>query len=183
MPLMEEVRKGEFLGREFLLWIWFKADMGEGRFDLDEPGPVEMWVDRKIVLQSEGDEGVEKITCSGYNPYMREARFALTGNKKITEAIIRLAVGDNEWSFTLDSTWLNLKSLKTPKVTQDRDEDPDGLFYDKVFLIEQALSAVDGVYACFIRLRLSPDWEETERPRLLDWISKGRISDPRKSRR
>ena len=137
MQLMDQVRKSEFLGREFFLWLWFKSETSEGRFDLGEGGVAELWVDRKIVLQYDDENGSEKITCSGDNPYLKEARFALTENKQITEIKVKLIVGDNEWSFALDSTWMNFKSFRTPKVMQDFQEDPDGLFYEKMYLVEK----------------------------------------------
>ncbi len=107
MQLLDRIKKSEFLGREFLLWLWFRSEREEGRFDMGEDGYAELWFGRKIVLEAENDEGVEKVTCSGENPLLREARFALTKNKEITEAQVKLTIGDHQWSFVLDSTWLN----------------------------------------------------------------------------
>ena len=174
MQLMEKVRQTEFLGREFLLWLWFQCEINEERFDLGENGQAELWFDRRIVLQAESDEGVEKITCSGENPHLREARFALTKNKEITEAMIKLTIDDNEWSFILDSTWMNFKSFKTPKVMQDTKEDPEGLFHEKFFLIEKALTTMDAIYASFIKIRISPKWETHELPAILSWVREGK---------
>ena len=83
-------------------------------------------------------------------------------------------IEDNEWSFTLDSKWMNFKGLKTPKVMMDKDEDPDGLFYEKFFLIDQALAAMNTIYAAFIKSRTSPEWESEEIPALRAWIGEGR---------
>ena len=57
---------------------------------------------------------------------------------------------------------------------QDDEEDPAGLFYEKFFLIEQAVSAMDAIFSTFIKLRLSPDWEGKELPALLEWIREGK---------
>jgi recombination associated protein RdgC len=174
MQLMEKVRETEFLGREFLLWLWYRCETYEGRFDLGEDGQVELWFDRKIVLQSESDHGAEKITCSGENPHLREARFALTKNKEITEAMVKLAIDDNEWSFILDSAWMNFKSFKTPKLPQDSKEDPEGFFYEKFFLIEKAINTMNAIYGTFIKLRISPQWASQELPAILEWIREGK---------
>ena len=174
MQLMERVQGSEFLGREFLVWLWFKREIDEGRFDLGELGYVELWFDRKIVLQSETDEGTEKIACSGDNPHLKEARFALTKNKQIIEAMLKLMIGDHEWSFVLDSTWMNYKSFTTPKVLLDKDEDPEGLFYEKFFLLEKAVNAMDSIFSIFVKLRTSPEWEKEELPALQKWISEGK---------
>jgi hypothetical protein len=174
MQLLERVRNYEFLGREFLVWLWFKSETNEGNFDLGKAGDAELWFDGRVVLQSDRDSAAEKVICLGENSQLREARFALTEDKTITEAMIKLVIGDSEWSFILDSTWMNFKSFKTPKVIRDNEEDPEGLFYEKFYLIEQALSAIDIIYSSFIKMRLSPDWAALELPALLKWIRDGK---------
>jgi hypothetical protein len=174
MQLLEKARETEFLGNEFLVWLWFRSETGRGLFDLGEKGTAELWLDGKITLQSETERGVETITCAGETPNMKEARFALAGDKRIIQAAIKLDIGDNQWSFILDSTWMNFKTFKSPKVIQDREEDPDGIFYEKMFLIEAAVSVMDEIYRSFIKLRVSPEWGTEEHPALIKWISEGK---------
>jgi recombination associated protein RdgC len=102
---------------------------------------------------------------------MREARFSLKAGKDILQASIVLSINNNEWSFILDSTWFNFKSFKTPKVMQDKRDDPDGLFYEKMYLIEEALFAIDEIFVSFIQLRLSPEWEHDIAPAITQWIN------------
>ena len=71
---------------------------------------------------------------------------------------------------------MNFSVFKTPKVVQDKGEDPDGVFYEKIFLMEEAVSAMDEIYSSFIKLRLSPEWADQERPALVKWISEGKYS-------
>lgn len=174
MQLLDKVRKTEFLGREFLLWLWFKSETHDGIFDLGDKGKAELWLDGKITLQSESERGVETITCAGENVSMKQARFALAEEKEIRQATVKLVIGDNQWSFVLDSTWMNFRAFKTPRVMNDGKEDPDGLFYEKAFLIEEAISAMDQIYSSFIKRRLSPEWLAEERSAIARWISQGR---------
>jgi recombination associated protein RdgC len=173
MQLLDKVRKTEFLGREFLLWLWFRSETEEGIFDLGDKGKAELWFEGKITLQSENERGVETVTCAGEAMSMKEARFALAGEKEIRQATITLTVGDNRWSFVLDSTWMNFRSFKTPRVMNDKKEDSDGLFYEKAFLIEEAVSAMDQLYSSFIRRRLSPEWLTEERRAIARWMRQG----------
>lgn len=173
MQLLDRVKQTEFLGREFLLWLWFRAETDRGIFDLGEQGKAEVWFDGRIILQSESDRGVDTITCAGEAAYMREARVALSEDKEITRAAIKLALGEDEFAFVLDSTWMNFRSFKAPRVMQDQDADPDGLFYEKIFLIEKAVSAMNEIFAAFIRLRASSEWADTEGPALIKWIREG----------
>ncbi|MDQ1334932.1 MAG: hypothetical protein QG552_1882 [Thermodesulfobacteriota bacterium] len=177
MQLLERVRKTEFLGREFLLWLWFKSETEDGIFDLGDKGKAELWLGGKITLQSENERGVETITCTGEALSMKEARFALAEEKEIRQATVKLAIGDNQWSFVLDSTWMNFRSFKAPRVMNDGEEDPDGLFYEKAFLIEEAISAMDQIYSSFMKRRLSPDWATEDRRTIGQWIRQGRDGD------
>lgn len=170
MQLLERVGSTEFIGREFLVWLWFKSETGEGVFPLGDAGSAELWLDSRIVLQPEQEDRDEKVICLGDISRSREARFALAECKTVTEAKIGLRIGDNEWSFVLDSTWLNFKAFKAPRGMEDYQEDPDGLFYEKFYLIEQALSAMDAVFSSFVKLRVSAEWETRELPALLQWI-------------
>ena len=176
MQLLEKVRETQFLGREFLVWLWFRAETEKGVFDLGGKGPAELWFDGKITLQSENEMGMETIICAGNTSNMKEARFALAEDKEVVQATVKLVIGDNQWSFVLDSTWMNFSTFKSPKVMQDRGEDPDGIFYEKMFLIEEAVSAMDEIYSAFIKRRLSPEWTYEERPALVKWISEGKYS-------
>jgi hypothetical protein len=49
-----------------------------------------------------------------------------------------------------------------------------GFFYEKIFLIEEAVSAMDEIYAQFLSLRLSPEWSGEEIPALSQWIRDGK---------
>ncbi|MBW1829304.1 MAG: hypothetical protein JRI74_07775 [Deltaproteobacteria bacterium] len=77
MQVLEKVKETESLGREFLVWLWFKTETEEGLFDLGEAGKAELWFDGRMTLQLESDLGLETITCAGDQLHMREARFAL----------------------------------------------------------------------------------------------------------
>jgi recombination associated protein RdgC len=173
MQVIDRARDYGFLGREFLVWLWYKSRTDDGRFDLGEAGEAELRFDCRVVLQSEQD-GTEKVICLGEKSHLREARFALTEYKTVTEAMLKLIIGDDEWSFILDSTWMNFRSFKTPRVMQDNEKDPEGLFYEKLQLIEKALFAMDAIYSSFIRIRLSPEWSAEELPALLRWIKEGK---------
>ena len=173
MDVLERIRQTAFLGKDFLIWLWFKSEKEDRHFDLGELGVVELWFDAKIVLSSENDQGVESVTCIAPNHHLREARFALGQNKKISEATIRMRMGDDEWSFALDATWFNFKSFKTPKVIQDKSEDPEGLFYEKMLLMERPVAVINALFRSYILLRISATWQSHEQAALVQWIREG----------
>jgi recombination associated protein RdgC len=173
-PVLEQSRSTDFLGKDFLIWLWFRSETDNAVFRLPEIGDVLVWIEDRITLESEDDgEHVEKIQCSGGDAPLEEARFALRSSKKITQAKIKLTLEDEEWTFVLDAAWLNFKSMKGPKVMQDLREDPEGFFYEKMLLVEKPVAVVDGLYAQFLEVRTSPEWENRELPALLEWVHKG----------
>ena len=176
MDVIERVEKTELIGRDFLVWLWFKSDSGNGIIDLGDEGYAEIRFEGKITLETERDEPRESVTCSGEKPRLKEARYGLTENKKVSQAAIKLFLGDDEYSFTMDSRWMNYSSFKTPKVAWDDKDDPEGIFYEKVGLIEKAVSMMDTIFMYFIRLRLSPQWDNRELPALTKWVKKGKKS-------
>ena len=174
MQVMEKAKEKEFLGREFLLWLWVSSEAREGFFDLGESGEVELIVDGKIKLQSGEEDDMATITCSGRTERLREARFALSEGKAVTQAQLRLTVGEDRWSFVLDGKWLNLHSLKGPKVFRDKDDHPDSIFYEKLGFIERPVAVVDRLFAEFARLRVSPEWEAETVPAISQWVMEGK---------
>ena len=81
MQLLEKVRKTEFLGKEFLAWLWFRTETERGTFKLDDKS-IEIWFDGKITLQGENERGLETITCSGESQKMKAARFRIGGKQR-----------------------------------------------------------------------------------------------------
>lgn len=173
MSVMDEVREHESLGRDFLIWLWFNSETMGGSYDLGDGEEAELWFEGKITLRSEGEGFAETITCTGENARIREARFALKEEKKVTKAKMHLRAGDDDWSFELDSTWMNFHSLKTPRVVKDVEDDPDALFYEKVALLEKPITIMDRLFSFYLAARMSPAWETEDLPAMLNWVQEG----------
>ena len=98
MDVMEKVEKTEPVIRDFLIWLWFKSETNDGIIDLGDDGHAEIRFSGKITLETDADEPKESVTCSGDHPRLKEARFALTENKKATKAAMTLILGDDEYA-------------------------------------------------------------------------------------
>ena len=98
-----------------------------------------------------------------------EKRVTVTGG-------IHLTKDDFGFDVSVKAADFSLNSLKTPKIDKsDRDDDPDSLFLEKVFLIETAVTLMDCLYRQFLGLRLDRDkWDKTTDEMQL-WMN-GRLS-------
>ena len=152
MDTIELLKEKEFLGNDFLLWLWFRSSTNQG----DILG-IELSLSKKIILKADDQKLFGTISFSGSG--FKEARHALADGYKITSAGITITLdGDDVYSFTLDSVCLDISGLKCPRVVMDDEEDPDGLFYEKIGLISKIRDKVEHLFSSFIELRLSEGW-------------------------
>lgn len=160
------------LGEDFLTWLWYQSDTAPGAFR-DKGGlPFNLYMEQRIVVQGGEGESRETATVSGSLSPLREARFGLGTGKKVSRALIRLEKDDLVFQFTLKAEDFSLGSLKTPKLdAADKDDDPDALFLEKIFLMESAVQLLDWVYLGFLNLRLSNKWDE-EVNQMGKWLSR-----------
>ena len=163
------IQDKKFLGQEFLIWLWYRSQVDAGKISTTNP-ILELWIDNNIVLESAGNEGgkAEKVICC--HGEMFEARGALSQGKKITKASFKMFLEENEYSFTLDGTWLNFKACKTPKIPIDKD-DIDGTFFERVYLLQAVVKAITRLFEDFIKIRMTTKWPILIQE-IKDWMAK-----------
>lgn len=165
---------GEFpdgiLGQDFLTWLWFQSDVAPS-FSRTDDGHSFLVAMRKRVTVT-GFVGMDRetasVAASDADSFLSEARLGLRRGKKVTSALIHLTKDDFGFDVSVKAADFSLNSLKTPKIDKpdldkpDRDDDPDALFLEKVFLIETAVTLLDSLYRQFLGLRLDSDkWDKT----------------------
>ncbi len=161
---------GRFLGFEFLTWIWFFVEKGEGRLQLPDGKVGEIHLGERFVLTLPR-EGREKIVCTTQANSLHEARTALQKGKFVQEMQLLIIVGDNEYLLTLDSGLWAVKSLRTPRqMTDFREDDEDGFFLEKMYFIEEISSALNTLYTGFLKNRLTSSWEREVLPSFKAWM-------------
>ncbi|MCT4534237.1 hypothetical protein [Halodesulfovibrio sp.] len=161
------------LGQEFLTWLWFRSEVTNGNFTSKEGRPYNLYVEQRVSVQGGEGETLETATVSGSTSELKEARLGLSMGKKVTRALIRIEQDTEAWQLTLKAEDFSLGSLKTPKVEKadaNEEDDVDGPFLEKIFLIESCLTLVDDAYRSFLETRLSNDWKETVQ-RMGQWLS------------
>lgn len=162
MPMNEQEKSPDsILGEEFLTWLWYQSDTAPASFKTDKGEPFNVYMEQRIVVQGGEGEKKETASVSGSLSPLREARFGLATGKKVCRALIRLEKDDFVWQFTVKAEDFTFGSLKTPKIdSTDKDDDPDALLLEKIYLLELAISLFDSLYLSFLRLRLSSQWDK-----------------------
>ncbi|WP_446425512.1 hypothetical protein [Mailhella sp.] len=162
------------LGQEFLTWLWFRSETGnvfrmEGAERKGEPFTVAM--EQRIVVRGGEGENQETATVVGSFSPLREARLGLLTGKQVVRCLVRLEKDGMDWQVSLKAEDFSINSLRTPKVARDDgDEDPEGLFLEKMYLIDLGLDMLDEMFRQFLALRLDPAAWNREAAAVAQWM-------------
>ncbi len=169
---IKEEESSSYLGEDFLTWLWFRSEKNNSVFVHETGEEFYLTFEDKIIVAGGEGEFKESAISSGKNSSFREARFGLRTGKKVVQAKVKIEYGGEEWIFQVKAQDFSFSSFKTPKVSKDSldSEDPEGLFFEKLFLIDKALDFFDFLFLKFVELRNDASWEE-EKEELKRWIS------------
>ena len=160
-------------GRDFLSWLWYKAEERGGRIELTGGEEIEIQFQKKIVLGAGEGEYSQSVACHGLHADSNEGKEALRQGKKVKEAGIKLTSDKNEWEFIFKGDTFYFQSLKLPLTSpEEKDEDASGKILERIYLIENAVKIMDALYDKFLALRLAPQWEQKEAPLIARWLGK-----------
>jgi hypothetical protein len=164
--LLERVESTRFLGSEFLLWLWLRAEIVDKPIVLPELGNFEVWLDNQITLQSEIDPN-ERVTVRGAAPSgSPEAREAVRAQKFPVQARIAIRNEERDFSCVLVAHRYAVASGKIPAVLT---KDTDDAFQERMTLVERLGKSLDGLYAAFLQDRLSALWKDAWEPAIVCW--------------
>jgi len=174
MDLNEILNSKVFLGQEFLTWLWHLSET-EGGAELGELNWVEVSLGERLVLgPAMGAEGA-RVTVSGHEASLAEAREALRQGKLVESLRLGLEIHGEEYWLSLDAAELAVKSLKLPSAARmgEEPEGLEGLVLERVAMIESTLKAMEGLLKMFLTTRL----DAVEGPELCDalaeWAASG----------
>jgi hypothetical protein len=171
IDLERAVEQGARIGQDFLTWLWATSEQHQGMFQTPDGENFLLIVEQRVTVQGGEGEGKETAVCSGPMAELREARVGLKNGKKVGQAKLRIEHDENVWQVQVNAENFALTGLKTPKVNTrvEEGDDPDGIFLEKMYLIEKCLEYLDVVFSQFLSHRLSPQWSE-EMERIRTWI-------------
>ena len=174
MDLVDLIKEKKFLGEEFLTWVWVTSEINSGLVNLEGLGPVEVWFEDRMVLESGSGNFRQAVTCQGKNLELAEARTAIIEGKKVSQVRLRISSDGREWRLTVKAEGLELGSIRAPKTLDEDEEEPEGeagRLLERVALIQELTTIMDALFRTFIKVRLTDAWEETELPRIRQWLS------------
>ena len=146
-----------FLGNEFLLWLWHHADAKDGEVVTQAAGAVALLFDRALDLDcTYGATGRDSLRGNGPTRFP-EAKDALRTGKVPRKAFLTIHAQGNQFDFNFNPEQFALASTKLPEVEDA--ENPRALFEERITLLRDLSKTVDGLYQTFLQARASSGWE------------------------
>ncbi len=158
----------DFVGNEFLLWLWHEADAREGtHVKVEGFRDVAFMIDRSIDLDcAYGQTGRDGLRGDAPGR-MPEARDAARSGKVPRKVGLLLNVDGADYTLTLNGESFAIGGVKLPEV--DGAETPRVLFEERIALMRDLCKAIDGLFDTFLKVRASGRWEH-EVATLNQWI-------------
>ncbi len=145
----------DFLGNEFLLWLWHEAHMHAGTIST-AAGEVAIVIDRSLDLDCAfGVTGRDGLRGSG-PARMIEAIEGLRSGKVPRKAGLILDFAGNQYNLALSGESLGVTGLKLPEVEEA--DNPRVLFEERITLLRDFAKALDALFDEFLANRSAATW-------------------------
>lgn len=166
----------DFLGNEFLLWLWFQLEGDSDTIRLADDSEAAVMLTRTLVLECpRGQTGRETI-ASDAPTHLPEARRAIQTGKLPRKVGLMVVRHEQPYEFTLQAETLAVSGLRlpAPEAVEER-----ARLEERVTQLRHFLETLDLLYDAFGRKRTSDEWPR-ELARMQKWLARpeqvGRVS-------
>lgn len=196
MQRVDLIEKRRFVGREFLLWLWFESELFEGTLSTREQGEFGLWIEKRLVLSAESESTRVVADMPGLGLPAKEA---LLRGQLPESAGVRIAWKDDETSLVLTGESFAVRALKLktqlgegegpaigdlvdelagktrgkPKKKAGRDgeddEQDDTAFYERMAMTREVEDLFAALFRDFLELRLGRRWQGVVVPAMQRW--------------
>lgn len=157
----------DFLGNEFLVWLWYYLTGETDSFKLSDGSEVAAMFSRSLVLECpRGQTGRDSIASDGPTRLPETLR-AMQSGKLPRKAGLTLVRQDQCYELAIQAETLAITGAKLPR--QESDDDL-GRRQERVVQIRHLLETIDLLYARFLDVRLNPLAWQDEVARIQKWL-------------
>jgi hypothetical protein len=153
---------------EFYLWLWWMSESHRNGLEVNEQvGRIDLWVDQRLAFRNPEETRVSAV-LTGDNPSETlEAKAAVYGGKVLQEVRLHIGRDEREFLVTLKGPEMHMAGLKLPQALK---ESPEEAVYDRLFLYDEIVFVIGGLFQRFASLRSSPAWSGTVVPAIMAWV-------------
>ncbi|AWM39447.1 hypothetical protein GobsT_22260 [Gemmata obscuriglobus] len=160
----------DFIGNEFLLWLWYYTDIESDTLKLLDGSEVTLMLARTLNLECpRGQTGHETITHEGPTR-LPEARRAIQSGKLPRKVGLTLVRNSDQYELTLHAETLGVGGAKLPP--PDEGADARGKLDDRANQLRELVQTLDLLYDAFGQKRFSGAWQ-AELEGMQKWLKRG----------
>lgn len=174
---VERLREMEFLGAEFLTWLWWRCEAGGGLFSIPSVGDVFIQFVKLVRLESGTQSNREMVQCLGRAAQeMKEAKTGLLLGKKVARARLVIKTETITMEVTISSKALDFHGLKIVSGFDDTLEEVTaiegarGLVLLKLNALKEARLIIHSIFDQFVSKRLDAAVWAREKKGVREWI-------------
>jgi len=160
----------DFLGNEFLLWLWWMLEAHEGAVDVTLDGrrqTVYVAMDKSLDTECAwGFRGKQSLRGDGPTR-LQEAGSALAGGKWPRKAGLILSDGEHQWELALQADQWAVSAAALPEIAEA--ESPRELTEARLGLVRQLSDVLDALFGAFLSDRAGGAWP-SRRDTIRQWI-------------
>jgi hypothetical protein len=163
---MPDENNRDFLGNEFLLWLWHYLENESDTIKLSDDSEVAIMISRNLSLECpRGQFGKESFSTEGPSK-LPEAHRALQAGKLPRKMGLTLVRHKAPYELTLQAESLAIGGAKLPPPEA---EDQRARQEERITQVRHLLETLDLMYAAFIQRRLGDPWTK-ESARIKKWL-------------
>jgi hypothetical protein len=148
----------DFIGNEFLLWLWYYTDVESDTIKLADNSEVTLMLARTLNLECpRGVTGHETISHDGPTR-LPEARRAIQSGKLPRKVGLTMVRHSEQYELTLHAETLAVSGAKMPP--PDEKSDARGKLDDRANQLRALIETLDLLYDAFGQKRFGKAWEQ-----------------------
>lgn len=172
----------DFLGNEFLLWLWWYGECVSDMLKLSDESAVMFMIARKIKLECpRGSTGRDVIDHEGPSRLPEAKRAIQAGKLPRSMGLTVVRRGDQwefsfaaeTWEFSLAAETLAICGMKLPNGDENITE-PHARLIERLDSFAAGVETIDLMYECFLNSRLSSRWTD-DLKQMQKWLTKGEL--------
>ena len=145
----------DFLGNEFLMWLWNEAGSRGGEVPLGDHAATVMFSKTIDLDCCYGQSGRTQLKFE-VPTEMTEAMDALRSGKVVRKAGLTIALHGQLYTLAMGGEGLTISGLKLPDV--EKADSARILFEERITLLRDFMKGIDEIYAAFLKVRAGESW-------------------------
>lgn len=167
MGVLEKVAATEFVGMEFLTWLYWNSETNNGKINIPGVEEFELWLEAPMQLVADYGEATN-LTLKGGTPLDGpEARIGFREGKKLAKTRLRLNYRNQTFTCTFNALNFSITGLKVP--APPNTSGPDYVFV-RLEIFEEFEKFFLSIFDAFLKMRLKDAAWNEQRDKLRKWV-------------